>query len=665
MSYSWYRTGTCTTTSGSARVNFQNANITTAATKPVVGDAFTIDNSDLYEVIFIGSDATGEYVMLDRNFEQASASNAKYAFMRLASSTQNAKLVAQAAEAINQKQISLEDMHEWYTLQSDEVEFTQVDGTIVKIPTWYKFNNDLGAVGPHLPDIETVADNIDAVKAAPAAAQTATEKAAIATTKAAEADASEKAAAISAGNAAASTILMSEQEARAINRINEAKYDASGMVNTGKHKSSGTAINEGMYLEPTIPNTIGMGRLRSGDKTGTSKTDFAVTHIAGAISNLLGVSEYSADNGLYFKLPEAEDGTRIYDSTGDARGSGQASLDLKVDADPKYGDVAADTNEAVARAFEGDAKNGNFRLGDNGDWLKESPSSVIITTDGAIVDGTQTALSSLYQLESKVAGDKYRIEMVVSEVTAGGIRLLFDNSDISNVYHTEAGRYETTVTVSASGGSIAGVRYNSDFIGKVDYISITHVTEEVVTHPVDLVGLEYYEEELTGLQEVFECIQSLSTTFGDTGVPTVLSTRKLSYFQQYDGQFPEVTADPDKINDRYRCVVWTNLTDEQKRKVAAYMGEKLFIGVNGNIVNGRLRALTERSAGNGDWLNISSLSGTLQYDANSKVKPRGDQDIATTGQYDHDPMNKGVFKSSNASVAYQGRCYLYVIGQRA
>ncbi|CAH9015699.1 putative coil containing protein [Vibrio phage 393E50-1] len=203
---------------------------------------------------------------------------------------------------------------------------------------------------------------------------------------------------------------------------------------------------------------------------------------------------------------------------------------------------------------------------------------------------------------------------------------------------------------------------------------------EVVTHPVDLVTLEYYEEELTGRQEIFECIQSLSTTFGTTSVPTVLSTRKLSYFQQYDGQFPEVTANPDFINDRYRCVVWPDLTDEQKRKVAAYMGEKLFMGVNGHIVNGRLRARTIRGLGNGDWENINSnnpaTSSYLGFSNVARVNAQGSQDavtslgVSTADQYrgsystSNDEPYVGVFtvhSGNKESHAYQGRCFMYVV----
>ncbi|AUR98970.1 coil containing protein [Vibrio phage 1.259.O._10N.286.48.F4] len=165
---------------------------------------------------------------------------------------------------------------------------------------------------------------------------------------------------------------------------------------------------------------------------------------------------------------------------------------------------------------------------------------------------------------------------------------------------------------------------------------------EVVTHPVDLAMLEYYEEELTGRQEVFECIQSLSTTFGDTDVPTVLSTRPLSYFQQYDGQFP----DPALQNDQYRCVVWSDLTDEQKRKVAAYMGEKLFVANSGNIKNGKLWATTKRGLGNGDWFNIDSTSGALEFESGIPVLSRNGY------PYVKDETRQGVFTDGNGCFAY-------------
>lgn len=164
MSYSWFRKGSCTTVNGSEVVRFNAATITTAPNKPVVGDAFTVDGVNLYEVIFIGSDATGEFIRLKGSYKQASASNADYAFMRLASSTQNAKLVAMAAAAINQKQISLDDMYEWYTSTDDTVDFLGPDGATVTLTTYLKLTNEISNVGGSSGQISIVSDNIQDVK---------------------------------------------------------------------------------------------------------------------------------------------------------------------------------------------------------------------------------------------------------------------------------------------------------------------------------------------------------------------------------------------------------------------------------------------------------------------------------------------------------------------
>ncbi len=484
--------------------------------------------------------------------------------------------------------------------------------------------------------------------------------------------------------------IMTESEARAINRINEAKYDASGMVHMGRHQTDGNVVNEGLVVTPlnnNYANSIYLGAPGyTSSLAGSSTSKYAVTNIAGAISNFLTGGSTTPYTSQSFNLPEAEDGTRIYDSTGDARGSGKASLDLKVDVDPKYGDVPTGTEdeilrEAVGRAFEGAVKNGDFRLGDNGNWVGDRP----ITTDGWASNlGVET--STTQQMHLAPYSGKVTLEVTYECGAASGTRAIYlRDSGFGFVDSIEfnLGNFTESITVDVSDTTslqlFAGT--NSDVV--VKSISFKPATEEVVTHPVDLVGLEYYEEELTGRQEVFECIQSLSTTFGTTSVPTVLSTRKLSYFQQYDGQFPEVTANPDFINDRYRCVVWTDLTDPQKREVAAYMGEKLFMGVNGFPVNGRTRARTIRGAGNGDWVNIESntaISNWLQPTPNLLIKPQGKKDASPqasiafptygtqlTAQTSEVDTHKGVFQAMSStnipdkSAAYQGRCFFYVV----
>ncbi|CAH9012920.1 putative phage tail protein [Vibrio phage 501E54-1] len=334
--------------------------------------------------------------------------------------------------------------------------------------------------------------------------------------------------------------IMPESEARAIQATNLNHFDASGVVNMGKAivDQISVAINEGLWVRQSsgFENIVELGATQGTGVIGSSKTSHAVTHIAGAVSNILGTG-FTGDSSRVFRfeLPQAEDGTRTFNKV---------------------------TNESIT--------------------------------------------------------------------------------------HPDV---DTAFALAATSDDI-----------------------EVVTHPVDLVTFEYYEEELTGVQEIFECIQSLSTTFGTTSVPTVLSTRKLSYFQQYDGQFPEVTANPDFINDRYRCVVWPDLTEPQKREIAAYMGENLFIGVNGNIVNGRLRARTIRGLGNGDWANIDSMNPSSGLWFGSTWSGRGafaqgnsDSVVASQG-YDSALMSNnnapsnGAFTSYKSNpVAYQGRCFMYVV----
>jgi len=163
MSYSWYRTGTCSCTMGSDTIRFQNANLTTAGNRPVVGDAFTLDMNILYEIIFIGSDAGGEYIRVERPFAQASVSNSKYAMARLASSTISAKIAAVASAAINQKQISLDDMYLWYTSQGSTMDFTGPDGVPVTVTTYYNLSNAMSTVGGSIASVETVASNISSV----------------------------------------------------------------------------------------------------------------------------------------------------------------------------------------------------------------------------------------------------------------------------------------------------------------------------------------------------------------------------------------------------------------------------------------------------------------------------------------------------------------------
>ncbi|AUR90862.1 hypothetical protein NVP1151O_21 [Vibrio phage 1.151.O._10N.222.46.B1] len=494
------------------------------------------------------------------------------------------------------------------------------------------------------------------------------------------------------------SILMNEQQARAKNATNNNHFDASGMVNTGKHETKNAIVNEGIaaYLNSgsnVAANTILIGASAGASLSGTSKTGYSVNHIAGSVINAI-----LENNQFKFELPPAPDGTQVSDSTGDARGSGKANLDLKVDVDPKYGDVPTGSDaeilrEAVSRAFEGYTKNGDMRDGVTS-WTAQGGAILSPVADGVelITSASSMGMTGIIAPAAFGAGDEVEVTLVAN--IPNGLTCVFGVYDSTNGTRTTVATgtgkvevYKTTISFPNADSGVNIRLYHSGGASvrtiTVHNLSLRPATEEVVTHRVDLAAWEYYEEELTGRVEIMECVGSTSTTFGTTSVPTVLSTRKLSYFQQYDGQFPEVTANPDFINDRFVCVVWDDLTEPQKREIAAYMGEKLFMGVNGFPVNGRLRARTIRGAGNGDWTNIDSNTATsnwLQPTSNLLIKPQGKKDASPqasgafptygtqlTVQTSEVDTHKGVFQALSStnipdeSAAYQGRCFLYVV----
>lgn len=220
-----------------------------------------------------------------------------------------------------------------------------------------------------------------------------------------------------------------------------------------------------------------------------------------------------------------------------------------------------------------------------------------------------------------------------------------------------------TVTYDSASGAIV---QHADAVAAFAHAD-TSSTIEVVTERVDLVGLEFWLEEITD-DEIFPfCIQSLATTFGNTGIPTVNSSRPDSYFAVYDGQTGI---------QKGKCVKWSTLTDAQKRKVCAYLGESFFINENGNLVQMRVRQRSIAGAGNGDWGNVDSAVNTeLMYSSTSGyIVAQGRADAVNAFWYGAsrytaykahtlERYQKGVFstRESRPDLAYNGECYFYVI----
>lgn len=349
MSYSWFREGSCTV-GASDVVRFQSANITTAPNKPVVGDAFTVGGFRFYEIIFIGSDATGEYIRLNRAYEEAAGSSISYAIARFASGTQNAKLVAMASAAINQKQISLDDMYEWYTSQADTVQFLGPDGTFTTLTTYFKLSQEITAVGGNagaitvvannITNVNTVATNIASVNlvapSIPAINTVNTNMPAIVTVNAdmvsvknvsdnmadvkdakPQADRAESEAdraeveANKAMMAAISMYAMNEVQFESERAQNRLRFAASGYESFGCHNQT-SFVNNGLwsYFDSFSKNVLFLGE-SGGITIGTSKSPYAVVYVSGVMFDIKNIAS-NLKTQSNIKFPQAPDGNTTY-----------------------------------------------------------------------------------------------------------------------------------------------------------------------------------------------------------------------------------------------------------------------------------------------------------------------------------------------------------------
>lgn len=484
-----------------------------------------------------------------------------------------------------------------------------------------------------------------------------------------------------AGKAAAANIVMGAAEREALLAQNKEKYAASGMINTGKHGDD--PINEGLYTDTSEPNVLKIG---GGDK-GTSKSKNANFNIAGVDC------EISVNDIL---LPPEPDGTVIYDSTGDARGTGGYNLNLLTEADPKYGDIPSGPNaknEARARAFEGVVKNGDFRLGDNGDWDVTGTGTLnyweINSGDAICNIGSNSEGDRRLGQEAVItnAGDDYILSWYADgSMLDGAWRVIINGSNGFEIdgYNPYSGN-ETSmvkglnrrVVRSVSGGSSVAfvvVDGNVDVSGGktqliISNISVRPATEEVVVDRDDMYTIEQFDMVVKD-DEVFDMVQSQSDVFGDTDVPTVDSIRPSSFFAVYDGQTGITKG---------KCVKWSTLTDTQKRKVASYMKERLWVNEDGDLTFTTIRQRSFAGFGNGNWQSINSaVNGYLAFalsghDQRRAVQPQGINDTPPTSnnpRYGNDDRTRnmqGVYAGHDNGFpsnryAYQGRCFLYVLG---
>ncbi|MFH4556116.1 hypothetical protein [Vibrio diabolicus] len=342
----------------------------------------------------------------------------------------------------------------------------------------------------------------------------------------------------------------SEANMKAARMLASEQFAASGFVDFGRHYSSGNyvPVNEGLWSQLDSPNSLRIGKVTNA--SGTSKTNHAVTHIAGFISQLININD-AFEPRASIKFPEAPNGAVIYDSTGNCRGSGKATLDLTKDVDPKYGDVAGSVNEAVGRAFEGRTKNGDFRKGSDGSWLGiASGRGTFTIADGKMtikdttgINANKSSMAVKNVGHTTEANKTYIITVVVDSLSTSenmvNFAIRLGGYSDPNQRHEPLRKGVNTFTYTAGSnrpddGFLLYVGNNQTMV--ISSVGVCEATEEVVINRVDLFGFEYFLEEISKANPFvypYGCIQSLASTM--EGIATTGSNRPVTYYAAFDG----------------------------------------------------------------------------------------------------------------------------------
>ncbi|MGL1062938.1 hypothetical protein [Vibrio vulnificus] len=453
-----------------------------------------------------------------------------------------------------------------------------------------------------------------------------------------------------------------------IRGVNNEQYAASGFIHYGIGHAANN-INEGMWADTTTPNVVYLGKsgVPSGH-IGTSETDYPVMNIAGFTVHVRNIS-YPSGALSRIRFQDAPKGTEVFDSSGNCRGTGKPTLDLSEEIDPKYGDVAGSVNEAVARAFEGQVKNGDLRLGLS-HWASYQGNSMSITN--GVLSGASGSNSNtcLHQVGTTyTAGKQYKVILKnVSSNQSFTVRLAgrYIANEAKPACSNIDMEFLVTTDQTGTGLSIAGSGIGA--VISFSSISVAPVTEEVVTERVDMFGIEGYLEKANGTLYPYGCIQGQLTTVD--GVATeVDNSRPNTYFAAYTGD----------TTSRGRRWDLSKLTFVQMATIMSNPDHNAYYTKEGELVQFRVRQRTIAGVGNGDWGNINPNTNDVLFNHGPVIKNRvaaqGVNDtpikpsVADDGFYGSLStkgfQEQGVFstsKSSTAVTALNGECYFYVMG---
>lgn len=474
-----------------------------------------------------------------------------------------------------------------------------------------------------------------------------------------------------------------QADMEAMREVNNDLYAASGFVHMGKHRvQSGLdfiPVNQGLTVDTQYtPYGMYLGRRAGANITGNSSEYAPYINIAGFVTEIdsLGISGSSWVSKIMF--PEAEAGTRTYDS---ATG---ISFDYAKEVDPKYGDIAPTLSEAVNRAFEGMVANGDFRLPlkdtSLGAWNGLANPYINIVNGVMVIDGVANGanLSVVQKLAENVkAGVTYRVSVTKKSGSGTSSANLskdgqFDASLTITKGMDGAGTYFLDYTPTEDGAlyiQMYGLyMYGGVSVGAAEFtnVSVRPLTNEIVTDRVDMWGFEGWMEQITPTNPyVYDrgLIQSHVTDI--EGVATSYSNRPDSYYAAYDGDTAR----------RGKGVNFFALSVLEQDAIANNPKNHIYRMKNGDICQWRVRQRTIAGAGNGDWTYLTDYT-LLGFGAGCYVWAQGQKDTqqtygSSTRLYvgDADALgrkrstSKGIFDQVyDNTTGYNGMCHFLVGG---
>ncbi|EKO5173066.1 hypothetical protein P0J00_000594 [Vibrio vulnificus] len=456
---------------------------------------------------------------------------------------------------------------------------------------------------------------------------------------------------------------------------NKEQYSASGFIHTGRGAVPNAAqnvINEGMWQYTGVgsENRLYLGRNAAVSSVGTSDTPHPVMNIAGFTVHLRNINN-TDPNQSTVKFQESPNGAVVSDSSGNCRGSGKPTLDLSKDVDPKYGDVADSVNEAVARAFEGELGNGDFRNGLTG-WAFANGLEIISNHSvGVTRFNIKTAGNGQCNNDSAnkrlVRGLKYKATIYVADSSGTFFLSTLKDSAIDQQHALKNGWNEIEFTM---GDSLYPVRKGNAQAGQyidIGFFSVTALTEEVVIERVDMAGLEFFKEKVGAYLYPYGMIQNKATTVD--GVATTEDTiRPITYFAVFDG---DTTS---------RGLGWklADLTFVQLATIMSNPEHNAWYNEAGELMQFRGRQRSFAGLGNGDWRVNNPKGDILSFGTENltRVAAQGRLDTPASPSgggnffagYTFTAHNRkpevGMFTLSANSGDYQapdGECYFYVL----